>query len=115
MTSSNWSEFTVNSSVFYTLLRSDIMSLPLHQQICLPEDDLEPELLEFLLRKAEKSDSLKGSSQTEREVKNKMLELLNVKARDLDITDKSVFPPGAESNLDDSSREKMEVSPGGLK
>merc|ERR1711915_108484 len=60
-------------------------------------------------RKAQKSDSLKGSSQTEREVKNKMLELLNVKARSLDITNKPVFPPEAESNLD--YRSKMEVSP----
>ena len=64
-------------------------------------------MLEFVLRKAQKSDSLKGSSQTEREVKNKMLELLNVKARSLDITNKPVFPPEAESNLD--YRSKMEV------
>ena len=66
-----------------------MMSLPLHQQICLPVEDVEEELMELILRKSNNKDTFKASSQTEKQINNKMLELLNVKTKSLDIQNKS--------------------------
>ena len=84
------------------------MSLPLHHQICLPEEDLEPELLEFVVRKTKMREILKGSVQTEKEVNNKMLELLNVKTRNLDIKDKTALPSEADSTVEIEGRLSVE-------
>ena len=64
------------------------MSLPLHQQIRLPQEEVEQELLEVISRKTLNKDIPKITAQTEKEVNAKMLELLNVKVGKLDIIEK---------------------------
>ena len=51
---------------------------------------------------------MKGSAQTEKEVNNKMLELLNVKARNLDIIDKPVVQSEADSKVENEGRLSVE-------
>ena len=70
-------------------LESDVMSLPLYQQICLPEAEVEPELMEVISRKTANKDNLKTAVQTEQQINNNLLQLLDVKTKHLDIKDKS--------------------------
>ena len=89
------------------------MSLPLHQQICLPEEEVEPELMEMISRKTANKDNLKTAVQTEKEINNKVLQLLDVKTKHLDIKDKSEQETSpSDSRLKLSTTEK-ELSPGG--
>ena len=98
------------------------MSLPLYQQICLPEGEVEPELMEIISRKTANKDNLKTAVQTEKQINNKMLELLDVKTKQLDIKDKSDQsdhhqPSEQEASRNDSrlrlATAEKELSPGG--
>ena len=90
------------------------MSLPLHQQICLPEEEVEPELMEMILRKTANKDNLKTAVQTEKEINNKVLQLLDVKTKHLDIKDKSDWSDHHRpSEQETSATSKKELSPGG--
>lgn len=102
-------------------LESDVMSLPLYQQICLPEEEVEPELMEMISRKTANKDNLKTAVQNEKQINNKMLQLLDVRTKHLDIKDKSdqsdhqqpseKETSGSDSRLKPSTSEK-ELSPG---
>ena len=93
------------------------MSLPLYQQICLPEEEVEPELLEIISRKIANKDNLKTSSETEKQINNKMLQLLDVKTKHLDIKDKSEqsdhHQPSEQETSTRLATTKKELSPGG--
>merc|ERR1711874_89620 len=102
-------------------LEPDVMSLPLYQQICLPEKEVEPELMEMISRKTANKDNLKTAVQNEKQISNKMLQLLDVRTKHLDIKDKSdqsdyqqpseKETSGSDSRLKPSISEK-ELSPG---
>ena len=94
-------------------LESDVMSLPLYQQICLPEEEVEPELLEMISRKTANKDNLITAVQTEKEINNKVLQLLDVKTKHLDITDKSDHHRLQPSEQETSATSEKELSPGG--
>ena len=98
------------------------MSLPLYQQIGLPVEEVEPELMEFISRKTANKDNLKTGVQSEKEINNKMLQLLDVKTKHLQIKDKSDpidhhQPSEEQPTLKDSSPKlvntERELSPGG--
>ena len=91
------------------------MSLPLYQQICLAEGEVEPELMEIISRKTANKDNVKTALQTETQINNKMLELLDVKTKHLDIKDKSDHHQPSEQErlgLRLATAEK-ELTPGG--
>ena len=92
------------------------MSLPLYQQICLAEGEVEPELMEIISRKTANKDNVKTALQTETQINNKMLELLDVKTKHLDIKDKSDqsdnHQPSEQERLGLATAEK-ELTPGG--
>ena len=93
------------------------MSLPLYQQICLPEEEVEPELLGIISRKIANKDNLKTSSETEKQINNKMLQLLDVKTKHLDIKDKSGqsdhHQPSEQETSTRLALTEKELSPGG--
>ena len=92
------------------------MSLPLHQQICLPEEEVEPELLEMISRKTANKDNLITAVQTEKEINNKVLQLLDVKTKHLNIKDKSEWSDHHRlqpSEEETSATSEKELSPGG--
>ena len=89
------------------------MSLPLHQQICLPEEEVEPELMEMISRKTANKDNLITAVQTEKEINNKVLQLLDVKTKHLDIKDKSDQHQHQPLEQETSSTSEKELSPGG--
>ena len=93
------------------------MSLPLYQQICLPEGEVEPELMEIISRKTANRDNLKTAVETEKQINNKMLQLLEVKTKHLDIKDKSDKSSEEETPANDSrvrpATAEKELSPGG--
>ena len=49
------------------------MSLPLYQQICLPEGEVEPELMEIISRKTANKENLKTAVETEKQINGKQL------------------------------------------
>ena len=103
-------------------LESDVMSLPLYQQIGLPKEEVEPELMEIISRKTANKDNLKTAVQSEKEINNKMLQLLDVKTKHLQIKENSdpsdqhqpsdQEPPHKDSKPKLVTTEK-ELSPGG--